>query len=487
MEKVIFSKQCDHDLDLSPFWLHWYRHIFKADRIIITPVKTPKSSISKTVSFYEKEGLEVYPIEIDHWNDDLVWTTQLNLLKSLIAENLSKSIVISADTDQYFSPIQAEPNGSDVVFRRIFLHTEGTLSPHDENIQVSARSSQDYVAGFWGTLDNDRVGATGHFAGVNIRGKVPIEFHIGFRGFDQFHEKIKGLDVEKDTSMGALHWKSWVRILSTGGEAELRKEYLSQFSNTVNDSETNSLTNCFKELLKNPNTEALIDAPFGTPVGYNPFEIKGSIETSNRYIRYPLGEAYLFSEIFAKNQYHIPEDINVNTVIDVGAHIGLFSTYIAIQHPGSQIIAYEPNPDTFEMLSSNLSDLKNTKLENAAWSNESGERELYRHPFISAEDSLIPVDDWKPHPTKIKSISAIEAIRSLELDQIDVLKLSANGMENEILASISEYLPKISVLFLQAEDKGNLEAIVTALSPIFSVERVSIFQTKFLACLRLRG
>jgi Met-10+ like-protein len=43
-----------------------------------------------------------------------------------------------------------------------------------------------------------------------------------------------------------------------------------------------------------------------------------------------------------------------DTILDIGAHIGVVSIFLAKRHPDVRVLAFEPVPRVFELLSANL-------------------------------------------------------------------------------------------------------------------------------------
>lgn len=55
-------------------------------------------------------------------------------------------------------------------------------------------------------------------------------------------------------------------------------------------------------------------------------------------------------------------------IVDCGAHIGVMMLWFKSCYPSARIICFEPNPETFEILTFNVknNNLKNVRLINAA-------------------------------------------------------------------------------------------------------------------------
>ena len=123
-------------------------------------------------------------------------------------------------------------------------------------------------------------------------------------------------------------------------------------------------------------------------------------------------------------EYDVPE-LNPErpVILDIGANVGAFSVWAARRWPGAAIYSYEPNPETFELLSKNVS---NICVNAAVWSRD-GESFLYDGNANSAECSLF--HDWRGKDSghKVKTVAASS------LHPCDILKVDTEGSESIIL------------------------------------------------------
>ena len=98
-------------------------------------------------------------------------------------------------------------------------------------------------------------------------------------------------------------------------------------------------------------------------------------------IYYENSEEYhhLKREVFTSDLYYFETENPNPFIIDLGAHIGLSTLYFKQTYPGSEIIAIEPNPGTFELLEQNLfeNQIDGVTAINAAVSDQSGFEELF--------------------------------------------------------------------------------------------------------------
>jgi FkbM family methyltransferase len=121
-------------------------------------------------------------------------------------------------------------------------------------------------------------------------------------------------------------------------------------------------------------------------------------------------------------------------VFDVGAYIGI--TSIVASDRAKMVYAIEPSPRARKCLEYNTRNYDNIKvLPFAAW--DKSELIELRHGLKSSEDSLITPDDDGNNqtvPVQAHSIATIADI--VDVDQIDFLKIEAEGVEPEIVDGI---------------------------------------------------
>jgi len=127
-----------------------------------------------------------------------------------------------------------------------------------------------------------------------------------------------------------------------------------------------------------------------------------------------------------------------SVVIDVGAHMGLYSIFTAKKFPLSKIIAIEASPSTFKKLELNckLNNVQNVILyNNAACDQNEKEIEFYQGIFSSVVKEFLPdlgYPEDKVQKIKVRSITIDNLVEDENIDQIGLLKIDIEG--GEILA-----------------------------------------------------
>lgn len=147
--------------------------------------------------------------------------------------------------------------------------------------------------------------------------------------------------------------------------------------------------------------------------------------------------AFLFQEtwwrqIYSPSGYEIQHG---DTIIDIGANIGVFALYAASQAPDVKVYAYEPFPDNAKWLRQNVlnSKLDNIYVHEQAVGAESG----VRHLQVNSDDwimhSLYGEGTASQRGLRVDCISFDEIMSSNNIARCDLLKIDCEGSEYEIL------------------------------------------------------
>lgn len=166
----------------------------------------------------------------------------------------------------------------------------------------------------------------------------------------------------------------------------------------------------------------------------------------------------VFNEIFKYREYKSCEDIlkyaDKGIVIDIGAHIGLFSIYAYCLNKNIKIYSVEPEKYNLEMLSLNKKDnkLQNIRIIDCAIAERTGDGELIvtadsiNNYIRSSED----FEDSKLKFQKIKLLTLEDLLKNNKIENVLLLKMDIEGGEYKIFESIKyEVLSKIKNIILE--------------------------------------
>lgn len=170
-------------------------------------------------------------------------------------------------------------------------------------------------------------------------------------------------------------------------------------------------------------------------------------------------------------------------VIDCGANIGFFSSYLAQTNSGSEFIAIEGNENTFKHLNSNLSalKLKNVKTIQAILAES---KELKYHiPDIPGKEP------WQ----QAKSLSDSK-VQTVTLDEIaevsdiipDLIKIDCEGFEVKILKGASKILKLSNTAFMVECNDYALKEASTSRAELLDLFRSNDYRLYHLASFDLK-
>ena len=148
---------------------------------------------------------------------------------------------------------------------------------------------------------------------------------------------------------------------------------------------------------------------------------------------------------YNKNGFKISKN---DIIIDIGAHIGIFSLYASQYCTNGKIFCYEPSTQNYELLQYNISQNKSKNIfpNNLAISNSNGTVTLYINPDNTANS----IYDSTGKPIQVKSSTLQNIFDSNNLDVCNYLKLDCEGAEYEIMESLpNEYFKKIKQIYIE--------------------------------------
>ena len=156
------------------------------------------------------------------------------------------------------------------------------------------------------------------------------------------------------------------------------------------------------------------------------------------------------TNVWMINEYDVEDfEINTNdTVIDIGAHIGLFSLLVSQLCKTGKILSFEPVSENFDLLVSNLklNRIENILPFNMAVSKNSGRLDL----FLNNDQSAHSIFSKSSESISAESTSLQKIFDENKISSCKLLKLDCEGAEYEIIDSLpSEYLDKIQNMVIE--------------------------------------
>jgi len=180
---------------------------------------------------------------------------------------------------------------------------------------------------------------------------------------------------------------------------------------------------------------------------YVTFETKNNLKIK---IRVNSTDLMALTNVWMINEYEIEKfKINKNDIIiDVGAHIGLFSLLASKSCFAGKIFSYEPINENFEMLMQNIKSnkLKNIVPFNLAVSKNTSNVKL----FLDKDESAHSIFQKNTSYVTVESISLQKIFDDNDINFCKILKLDCEGAEYEIIDSLPDkYFKKIQNMIIE--------------------------------------
>lgn len=192
----------------------------------------------------------------------------------------------------------------------------------------------------------------------------------------------------------------------------------------------------------------------------------------------------IFKQVFLQRQYDLAEaslPAGVKTILDGGGNIGLASIYFAWLYPQADIVAVEPEPQNFDVLTENTGYYRNISCIRAGIWRENGPIHIL-DPHAMA--GSFAVGDGLQDNTVLAGMTIDSIMKDRGWERIDILKLDIEGAEKEVFsADAYRWLDRTGILIVELHDRykpGCAKAFFDALrkydySAYFFHENVFIF------------
>jgi FkbM family methyltransferase len=155
-------------------------------------------------------------------------------------------------------------------------------------------------------------------------------------------------------------------------------------------------------------------------------------------------------EVFVDNVYDSFAICNDDIILDIGGHIGSFTTKAANKCPNGKIYTFEPTPDTFSILGTNVKYLKNVEIFRTAISDHTGTEKYYLSENNPGENSLFRKTNKQ---TTVDLITLQDFFSKFGLSHVNLMKLDCEGAEYSIVtSSIAEIKKKVEKIVMEVHE-----------------------------------
>jgi FkbM family methyltransferase len=160
---------------------------------------------------------------------------------------------------------------------------------------------------------------------------------------------------------------------------------------------------------------------------------------------------------YALGQYAHLTSLEINTVIDVGAHRGEFALMIKKLLPGAAVISFEPQKEEFQALQKQLSGIPGCRTFNYALGDQNGAVGMHRSEY-SPSSSLLPMAELHKQAFPYTARQTTETVEIRRLDDLAaeftlipeiLLKIDVQGFEDRVIMGASSIVSRAKALIVE--------------------------------------
>ena len=174
-------------------------------------------------------------------------------------------------------------------------------------------------------------------------------------------------------------------------------------------------------------------------------------------LRNKTSDVPIFHDIFLFGEYDIPLDFTPDTILDIGANVGLTTVYFANRYPGARIISVEPESENFDVLEQNTAAYTNVLPLNRAISNKGGQlihvvdKGFGEWGFMTSKKDPAKEDKIKG---TVKTVTVPEIMDWYELQTVDVVKIDVEGAEMELFEdNYQSWISRARCIIIELHDR----------------------------------
>ena len=162
---------------------------------------------------------------------------------------------------------------------------------------------------------------------------------------------------------------------------------------------------------------------------------------------YALGNLRRGNELYDKYQTYILEG-KKPLIVDAGAHIGASVVWFAQAFPGCQVVAFEPDPGNFALLTQNTEGL-DVELHNAALGSIDG--------HVSIDDPGMGKNAYRTVVSENGPIELISLSRVLDAKKKQgfvpfMAKIDIEGGEENLFGAYTDWVDEFSLIIIELHD-----------------------------------
>lgn len=178
-------------------------------------------------------------------------------------------------------------------------------------------------------------------------------------------------------------------------------------------------------------------------------------------------------KVYARHGLTIEEN---DTVVDIGGHVGIFALYAAHKASNGKVIVYEPHPENYSMLKTNIESngLKNILPVNEAVAGHAGKSMLHVSEDRNTGGHSLYFNHRHKEQLEVATTTLSQLASFHRLEVIHYLKLDCEGAEFDILFNDRDALQKVQKIAVECHEYDKSKP-ASMLVDILANEGFSVF------------
>jgi len=150
----------------------------------------------------------------------------------------------------------------------------------------------------------------------------------------------------------------------------------------------------------------------------------------------------ILSEVFVYGEYDVHVPNTPNTILDIGANVGITTAYFALKYPNAAIHSFEPSPHNYSLLKQNALQFDNVTIYQKALYSHEGSLKL---SICEGSEGMNSVFSKTDNIEVVACTTLDKFLAEHKIEHVDILKIDVEGSEWEILRN-SSAINKVSVM-----------------------------------------
>lgn len=199
--------------------------------------------------------------------------------------------------------------------------------------------------------------------------------------------------------------------------------------------------------------------------------------TLNLSIYMDEGTLYVLDEIFKKRCYDIVPFVNdIQTIMDIGANVGIGSAWFRLAYPHASIVAFEPDPKAQALLRENMKVIGGITLHPVGLFDEDRTQHFFTGKQSTVHSSIY-ANRYSATDSFIVELKETRSfLQSVGITGVDLLKIDTEGCELAILRNMGDMIQATKIIYLEFHSEDDRRDIDDLLHPTHQLYSGNILQ-----------